>query len=52
MITKWILKLTHRMWNRRIAAILCRAHGNGIINSRQLHELTAKFDPTQMHEVY
>lgn len=49
---KLLLRLTHRIWNRRISAILCRAYGDRIINSEQLHELTAKFDPTQRHEVY
>ena len=47
-----ILKLTHRIWNRRISAILCRAYSDGTINSAQLHTLAAKFDPTQKHEVY
>jgi hypothetical protein len=47
-----ILKITHRMWNREISRILCRAYEKQIINSYQLHELLAKFDPTQKHEVY
>lgn len=47
-----ILKATHRLWNRRISAILCRAYSDGTINSKQLHELTAMFDPTQSHSVY
>jgi len=47
-----ILKATHRLWNRRISVILCRAYSDGKINSEQLHELTAKFDPTQAHAVY
>lgn len=45
-----ILKITHRMWNRVISKILCRAYSDRIINSHQLHELSAKFDPTQRHE--
>lgn len=49
---KLILKLTHRLWNRRISAILCRAYSDGVINSEQLHILAAKFDPTQKHNVY
>ena len=49
---KLILKLTHRLWNQRISALLCRACDNGKINSRQLHELAAMFDPTQKHQVY
>ena len=47
-----ILKLTHKLWNKRIASILCNAYEKDIISSKQLHELTAKFDPTQEHEVY
>ncbi len=49
---KLILKITHRLWNRQIARILGRAYSDGVINSRQLHELHAKFDPTQRHAVY
>jgi hypothetical protein len=51
-LLSWLLWITHRIWNRRIAAILCRAYSEGVINSEQLHQLTAKFDPTQKHEVY
>ncbi len=47
-----VLRLTHRMWNRRVSAILCRAYGDRTINSAQLHILASKFDPTQKHEVY
>lgn len=47
-----ILKLTHKLWNRRISAILCRAYDRGTISSSQLHNLAARFDPTQKHEVY
>lgn len=49
---KMILRLTHRLWNRRISAILCRAYSDRVINSEQLHILASKFDPTQKHEVY
>ena len=50
---KLILKLTHRLWNRRISALLSRAYERGVIDSKQLHILTAMFDPTQQrHEVY
>lgn len=49
---KMILKATHRLWNSRISALLCRAYSNGKINSQQLHDLTAMFDPTQKHQVY
>jgi len=31
-----ILKITHRMWNREISRILCRAYEKQIINSYQL----------------
>lgn len=51
-MTKIILRWTHRIWNRRISAILCRTADEGTINSKQLHILAAKFDPTQKHEVY
>lgn len=49
---KLILKLTHSMWNKIISRLLCRAYSEGTINSKQLHILTAKFDPTQKHECY
>ena len=56
MIKQWfqtlILKWTHRLWNRQISRILCRAYEERIINSEQLHLLTAAFDPTQEHHVY
>lgn len=52
MFTILILKLTHRMWNRQISRILCRAYEERIISSQQLHELAAAFDPTQRHIVY
>lgn len=49
---KLILRMTHRLWNARISALLCRACDRGTINSHQLHELAAMFDPTQKHQVY
>jgi hypothetical protein len=49
---KLVLKMTHRLWNRRISSILCEACSRGKINSNQLHELTSMFDPTQNHLVY
>lgn len=52
MITEWILRKTHYLWNRRISAILCRSYQEGEITSKQLHLLAAKFDPTQKHQVY
>jgi hypothetical protein len=51
-INKLILKITHRIWNREISRISCNAYSKQLINSKQLHELTSKFDPTQKHEVY
>jgi hypothetical protein len=51
-VKKMILRLTHRIWNARIAALLCRACDSGTINSKQLHILAAMFDPTQKHQVY
>lgn len=47
-----ILKLTHRLWNRQISRILCRAYSGRVINSSQMHVLAAAFDPTQRHAVY
>jgi len=52
MFKRLLLRLTHGMWNRRISAILCRAYSERVIDSRQLHLLASKFDPTQRHEVY
>lgn len=52
MFEKLILKLTHRIWNRQISRILCRANEEGVINSEQMHTLAAAFDPTQRHIVY
>ena len=49
---KLILRLTHRLWNRQISRLICRAYGDGRINSKQLHEILADFDPTQKHKVY
>lgn len=51
-LRRFVLRRTHRLWNRRISAILCRAYQKRVINSEQLHVLAAKFDPTQKHEVY
>lgn len=48
----FILKMTHKLWNGRISALLCRAYQRGTITSAQLHTLAAMFDPTQKHEVY
>lgn len=47
-----ILRFTHRLWNRQISRILCRAYNDRVINSEQLHILASKFDPTQKHTVY
>lgn len=47
-----VLKITHRLWNRQISRILCRAYEERVINSEQLHTLSAAFDPTQNHIVY
>lgn len=52
MIGRMILRLTHRLWNRRISALLCRAYERRVIDSKQMHILAAMFDPTQRHEVY
>lgn len=52
MFQSLLLRATHRLWNRQISRILCQAHTEGIVNSEQLHTLTAAFDPTQNHIVY
>ena len=52
MLDQWILKLTHRLWNRQISRILCRAREENIIDYEQLHVMLAAFDPTQKHIVY
>jgi hypothetical protein len=52
LIERIVLRATHRLWNSRISALLCRSYSEGVINSRQLHELASQFDPTQKHRVY
>ncbi len=52
MVKRIVLKLTHRIWNREISRLLCRACEDGTINSQQLHVLASWFDPTQEHKVY
>ena len=42
-----IVRLTERLWNRRISSILGRAYEKRIIDSKVLHTLCAQFDPTQ-----
>lgn len=49
---KIIVKLTHRLWNRRISSLLIQAYERKIITSEQLHILCSWFDPTQDHKVY
>lgn len=51
-IEQTMLEKTHKIWNKQISRILCRAYGDRVINSEQLHLLTAAFDPTQEHKVY
>lgn len=51
-LEKLILRLTHRLWNKHISRLICRAYADGKINSKQLHEILADFDPTQRHKVY
>jgi hypothetical protein len=46
-----ILRVTHRMWNTEVNRILCQAKQSGVINNAQLHELCARFDPSQNHMV-
>lgn len=52
LIERCLLRLTHRIWNRKISRIICRAYNDRVINSRQMHILAAAFDPTQDHKVY
>ena len=47
-----ILRLTHRLWNKQISRILCRAYEDRVIDSKQMHILASAFDPTQDHHVY
>lgn len=47
----FILRRTHRLWNREISRILCDAYNSRIINSEQLHILASAFDPSQSHLV-
>lgn len=50
-LDKQMRKYTHRIWNREIARLLCRAYSNRVIDSEQLHELAAMFDPTNPKNV-
>ena len=52
MLENLVLRITHRLWNRQISRILCRAMSDGLISSSQLHSLAPAFDPTQWHMVY
>lgn len=52
MFERFVLRLTHRLWNRQISRIICRAYNDRVINSAQLHILASAFDPTQKHKVY
>ncbi len=51
MIRTFILKLTHKIWNDEISFLLQRAYEKNGIDSKQLHELSAMFDPSQDHLV-
>jgi hypothetical protein len=48
-MSKLILRLTHRIWNREISRLICYAYEKGHINSEQMHILTSWFDQTQVH---
>jgi hypothetical protein len=41
---KLFVKFTRRFWNRQFKRHICRAYSNGVINSRQLHELAGAWD--------
>ncbi len=42
----YVRYITHRIWNYEIAKLLCHSYEKRLINSKQLHELAALFDPT------
>ena len=48
-LRRLLIGLTHRLWNTEISRLLCAAYREGVIDSRQLHDLTSRFDPTQRH---
>ena len=52
MLERLVLRLTHKLWNRQISRILCRAKEDGVISGEQMHDLASAFDPTQLHIVY
>lgn len=52
MLERLVLRLTHKLWNRQISRILCRAKEDGVIIGEQMHDLASAFDPTQRHIVY
>lgn len=47
-----ILRLTHKLWQRRIEEILRRSYQEGILAHRQLGVLIEKFDRRGPHQVY
>ena len=46
-LTRLVVKLFARRFNRIASSVLCRAYERGVINSHQMHALAAQFDPTQ-----
>ena len=47
-----VLKLTHKIWLSRIAAILDDEYIKHTINSKQLHEIAAAFEFGKNNKVY
>ena len=45
-MNKILLRISHKIWNQRIASIMCIAYEKRIITSEQLHTILAWFDPT------
>ena len=44
---RWILRITRRHWNKYISAVLNAAQSERVIDSNQLHTLSAQFLPDQ-----
>lgn len=52
MLRLLILRLTHKLWQRRIEDVLRRSYQEGIIAHRQLGVLIEMFDRRGPHQVY
>lgn len=47
LLTRLVVRLFARRFNRVASRIILRAYERGVINSQQMHVLCAQFDPTQ-----